>query len=1527
MNFIPNLFSGYQTDFLQPGTWNPGILADVFPAFHLAGNVLFASALVAFAFLLLSQRNNRFLKTQSTIYFIITFALLCGASFFIEALSLWIPLTWLPAVFLCGAALFGWATFVYLIRILPGLREKKSVEDLESEIAFRKNEEDKFRNLLEAAPDATIITNEFGDIVLVNHQLERLFGWQREELIGKKVEVLVPEYARTRHEKHRIDYLDQQHYKSFGDRENLSAMKKDGTVLPVEISISPIKHAEGLWLMASIRDISIRKQQEENLKTALNNFQYLVDSVQDYAIFMLDVNGCVTSWNMGAERIKGYKAEEILGQPMDVFYTPASKIIGEPWRNLEMAAQKGYYTSEGWRLRKDGSMFWADIIITPLFSETGKLYGYAKVTRNITEKKLAEDRMRFLATITDNIHDPIITTDQNNIITRWNEPAEQLLEWTSDEAIGKLKDEILKVEYPANVKKEMVEALSSKSYWHGEVVYFTKTGQKIHVLESISRMKDKEEISGTVILVRDISIRKAAEESLSQINQELERRVEERTAAIIEREREYRYLFENSPVPMMVMELKTLRFLAINLEAIIEYGYSRDEFLSMTALDLTPPDEIERLKDQKITFNPGSTNVNKGVWKHLRKDQTQLLVEIIAHDILFEGKEVGLILAKDVTEKVQAETQLKESESRYRSLVEQANDAIILMDSQFRFYDVNPAGLALTGYSKVEFTHLEVTDLLFEEELEKDPLQIDQLLINKSSIKPRRIRRKDGSGFDADISIKMLENGDFLILARDITERKKAEQKLASSERRFRALIENNVESISLCDQDLNMIYRSPSTSRMLGTSDEEVLNLSALNNVHPDDLESVKATLQTVLENPDTIVQIQYRNQHKDGHYLWLNGTINNQLHDPDIGAIVANLRDITGKMEAESRLVASERRFRKLIEHMQDGIALLDGNMKLVYRGPSATRISGRTDEELKEKDMFSYVLKEDISGLQEALHKAKGTPELPVEIHFSILHKSGHIVKIEGIVINLLNDEDVNGIVFNYWDVTDRNLAEENLKKSEKRFRKMIENNSDIITLMDANGTIFYRSPSATRILGWSNSELDEMQSFGNFREIENSFHPEDIEAFKTFIGEIIATDHLQMNTSFRRKTKDGSYLLLEGTATNLLDDPDVGAIVLNFRNVTEKVAAEEKLVRSEKLYRSLFTNMLNGFAYCKAILRNNKLVDFTFLAVNEEYQAITGLENLAGKNGSEVMPELLKADPELATRMRDAAVYGRTSKFEQHVPIIDKWFSISLYGPEKGYFVSLVDNITERKKAEAEINALNEGLEQRVKERTEELESFSYSVSHDLRAPLRAVKGYAKILEEDYAPSFDQEGKRLLGEVQNHAQNMGLLIDELLAFSRLGRKDVNKDRINMEMMIRDIIKEISITTEIKAEIQFGEMLPVMADRFLLKHVMMNLLSNALKFSSQQEHPQVVIGSRKENGSIIYSIQDNGVGFEMNYQHKLFNLFQRLHAVEEFPGTGVGLSIVQRIIHKHNGKVWGVGKINEGATFFFSLPDIEL
>lgn len=245
---------------------------------------------------------------------------------------------------------------------------------------------------------------------------------------------------------------------------------------------------------------------------------------------------------------------------------------------------------------------------------------------------------------------------------------------------------------------------------------------------------------------------------------------------------------------------------------------------------------------------------------------------------------------------------------------------------------------------------------------------------------------------------------------------------------------------------------------------------------------------------------------------------------------------------------------------------------------------------------------------------------------------------------------------------------------------------------------------------------------------------------------------------------------------------------------------------------------------------------------------------------------------------------------------------------------------------------EIRKINTELEQRARQLEEtnrqletvnkELNSFTYSVSHDLRAPLRAIDGYSKMLEEDYGPKLDKEGLRLLDRIQQNARKMGTLIDDLLVFSKLGRKEIQKSEVNMKLLLEEVINEVK-PSESTVEIQIGEILSVPADYSLIRQVMINLISNAIKYSSLKDRPTVLIQSEKREGENIYSIKDNGVGFEMEYAHKLFGVFQRLHSNEEFEGTGVGLAVVQRIIHKHGGNVWAESEPGKGATFYFSLP----
>lgn len=249
-------------------------------------------------------------------------------------------------------------------------------------------------------------------------------------------------------------------------------------------------------------------------------------------------------------------------------------------------------------------------------------------------------------------------------------------------------------------------------------------------------------------------------------------------------------------------------------------------------------------------------------------------------------------------------------------------------------------------------------------------------------------------------------------------------------------------------------------------------------------------------------------------------------------------------------------------------------------------------------------------------------------------------------------------------------------------------------------------------------------------------------------------------------------------------------------------------------------------------------------------------------------------------------------------------------------ENGEFIrsrTTVFDITERKKAEEKVKLLSS-----------EMEAFTYSVSHDLRAPLRSIDGYARILKEDFGPGMDKEANRIMDVIMRNARRMGKLIDDMLDFSRVGRKDMSRNRIDVDIMVDSVRREL-LDQEKGRDIRFDihPLASMEGDNNLLRQVWTNLISNALKYTNKNPLTEITIQSRQENGKVVYSIRDNGVGFDMKYSSKLFGVFQRLHKIEEFDGTGVGLALVHRIISRHGGKIWAESEVNKGATFSFYIP----
>jgi PAS domain S-box-containing protein len=632
----------------------------------------------------------------------------------------------------------------------------------------------------------------------------------------------------------------------------------------------------------------------------------------------------------------------------------------------------------------------------------------------------------------------------------------------------------------------------------------------------------------------------------------------------------------------------------------------------------------------------------------------------------------------------------------------------------------------------------------------------------------------------------------------------------------------------------------------------------------------------------------------------------------------------NITESKKAEQQLLESEKLFRNLFENMLNGFAYCkmlheDGQpLDFLYLNvnKSFSRLTGLANVEGKKASQAIPGIQRTDNELLERYQRvsASGEPET-----FEIFVESMQM----WFLISVYSPQ--KGYFVAVFDViSERKKAEASLRESEEKFKYVFDHSviGKSITLPSGEVNV---NKAFCDMMGYTSEELSKIKW-------QDFTHPDDIELTQSTISTILQGNKEFVRFKKRYIRKDGSVLWAD-VATALRFDKNGKPLyfMTSVNDITEQVYAEEILRNDEKRLRDIFEALPQLYWTCRSDgpcdYLSRQWVVYTGITESEQlgYGWLQQIHPDDRERTISEWNEKIKSeetfDIEFRIRRYDNVYHWfhtRAVPMRNNDGVIAKWLGSN----------TDIDTI---RKAEAQLINYNKNLEQSVIQRTEqlelankELEAFSYSVSHDLRAPLRAVHGFTKILREDYDKSLDEEGKRICNIISSSAFQMSELIDDLLAFSRIGRSSLNPSLLDMKSMAVSIEKEL-LAQGHRSKVKFKNMIleNVYGDSNLIKHVWNNLISNAIKYSSKNPFPEITISSTKEDKFVIYSVKDNGVGFDMQYSNKLFGVFQRLHSESEFEGNGVGLAIVQRIVTRHGGKVWAEAEIGKGATFSFSLP----
>jgi PAS domain S-box-containing protein len=606
---------------------------------------------------------------------------------------------------------------------------------------------------------------------------------------------------------------------------------------------------------------------------------------------------------------------------------------------------------------------------------------------------------------------------------------------------------------------------------------------------------------------------------------------------------------------------------------------------------------------------------------------------------------------------------------------------------------------------------------------------------------------------------------------------------------------------------------------------------------------------------------------------------------------------------------------------------------------------------------KDFLNKIIPDHRSRVERAL-RASFNKGLTFDQEFTIASRGElprSIIARGSVFYNLKNKpERLLGILL---DITEKKQIHERLRTSEYKYKLIADATSDIIILKDVEGKIEYISPSFYHTFGYEPPAYTDDQIF-------SVVHPNDVPHLREQFAAMAAEGPGRARViSYRKRHEKGHYLWVEANAKLIFDEnKEDFRIISSVRDITDRKENERKLlITNQRLTQKeaqlhatvedlkVFNNIveerenklsaiINGAGESILILNPDYTIQMVNEAASQLFQCpadvlekMQFLSLVVNQYIEEVVKILIsqhQADRHLGIRP-----IGKQELFlKRNEATFPADVSISRVDTRKSHnFVVIISDLTERKEAERQVKQLNEGLEEIVKERTErlqkinsELEAFNYSVSHDLRSPLRAIEGYAELLRLEVGETLPPDSLKMLSKISDNATKMGKLIEGLLKIAKIGRQKPNFQLLDVNKLVREIIDDLLIDQQSRQfDLRIDTLPTIEGDVVLINQVFLNLLSNAVKFTSKKKSTRIEVSSETENKEVTFSVKDNGAGFKPEFAHKLFGLFNRLHSESEFEGTGLGLAIVQRAIHFHGGTINAFSEEGKGTEFRFTLP----